>query len=66
MDIILYTTNCPKCKVLKQKLDEKNITYTINDSVKEMRSIGITSAPMLSINGKLLNFSEAVKWVNMS
>ncbi len=63
-DIILYSTNCPKCKVLKQKLDSKGISYTINSSVEEMLDIGITNIPMLSVNDELLSFAEAVKWIN--
>ena len=30
MDVVLYSTGCPKCKVLKKKLDAKDIKYTLN------------------------------------
>lgn len=33
MAITLYSTGCPKCKVLKKKLEEKGIKYTENNSV---------------------------------
>lgn len=64
MNIVLYSTGCPKCKVLKQKLDSKPIQYTENNSVDEMLALGITQAPVLSVDGKLLTFVEANEWVN--
>ena len=62
--IILYTNDCPRCKVLKAKLDQKNISYEINNDQGYMISIGIQSVPMLEIDGELLDFNEAIKWVN--
>lgn len=63
MSIILYSTNCPKCRILEQKLNSKNITFTINNDVDEMEKLGIMSAPVLKIDGELYNFGEAIKWV---
>lgn len=62
--ITLYSTGCPKCKVLKKKIDEKGIKYTVNLSVEEMMTIGITQVPVLCVDGKLLQFKQAVDWVN--
>lgn len=64
MKIILYSTGCPKCKVLKHKLEEKVIAYTENGSVDEMLSLGIVQVPVLSVNGELLDFQTANQWVN--
>lgn len=64
MDVILYSTGCPKCNVLKKKLDAKGIQYTVNNSVEEMEAIGIVSVPVLRANGEMLPFSSAVEWVN--
>lgn len=63
-EVIFYTTGCPKCKILKKKLDEQNISYAINDSVDKMLELGITQVPVLSIDGQLKNFKESVEWVN--
>lgn len=62
-EIVLYSIGCPQCTVLKMKLDRKGIEYRLNDSVEEMQALGITSAPVLSVNGELKKFSEAVRWV---
>lgn len=64
--IILYSTGCPKCKVLKSKLEEKNIEFVENNSVEEMTGLGITQVPVLSVGGVLLDFKKAVTWVNNS
>lgn len=64
MDIILYSTGCPKCKILKKKLDDKNIDYVENDDIETMISLGIEQVPVLSVDNKLFQFAEAVKWVN--
>ena len=62
--VIFYSTHCPKCNVLKAKLDEKNIEYIENNDVKEMISKGWLSAPVLEVDGAALMFKEAVNWVN--
>ena len=62
--ITLYSTDCPKCRVLETKLIMNDIDFEINKDVDEMEKLGIMSAPVLSIDGKLLQFKEAVDWVN--
>lgn len=63
-EIILYSTGCPKCTVLKKKLAAKNIDYVENSSVDDMHELGITYVPVLCVNGQLLNFADANKWIN--
>lgn len=63
-DIILYSTGCPKCNVLKKKLSEKNIVFTENNNTDEMLDMGIMSVPVLKVNGVMMEFVEANKWVN--
>ena len=64
MDIILYSTGCPKCKVLKSKLDAKGIDYIVVDDVNEMVKLGIQTVPYIMINDSLMNFRESIEWVN--
>lgn len=65
MEIILYSTHCPRCTVLETKLKQKNIEYEECNDIEEMLKLGIQEAPQLKVDGKLMTFSEAVKWVNM-
>lgn len=62
--IMLYSTGCPKCRVLKQKLDSKSIQYTEETSVDTMLSLGITQVPVLSVDGNLMPFAQANEWVD--
>ena len=64
MNVILYTTHCPKCNVLHAKLEEKNIEFTENENVRILIKNGYVSAPMLEVDGEFMDFGAAVKWVN--
>ena len=63
MDVILYSTNCPKCKVLEKKLNSSGIDYSIVTDVDVMERKGFQSAPVLEVDDKIYEFSEAVKWL---
>lgn len=61
--IILYSTNCPKCNVLKQKLQNLNINFQISENIKELIQRGFREAPILKIDNQYLKFSEAIQWI---
>lgn len=63
MGIILYSTGCPKCNVLKKKLAESNIEYTESNSVKDLLDRGIDEVPVLKVNNEYLLFKQAVDWI---
>ena len=61
--IVLYEHGCPRCKVLKAKLDQKNVIYeTVND-VEIMKAKGFQEAPKLEVDGVVMDFTKAVKWI---
>ncbi len=60
---ILYTTHCPKCRVLESKLNDKGLPYTVIDDMDEMVAKGFQAAPILEVNGEAMEFGEAIKWV---
>lgn len=62
--IVLYSTGCPRCEVLKNKLANKKIDYTENNSTEEMLALGISQVPMLWVDGDMYAFKGAVDWVN--
>ncbi len=61
--VVLYSTGCPQCKMLKRKLDQAGITYETVSDVDEMLKLGLKSAPALGVNGEIMDFKNAVKWV---
>ena len=63
MEIILYSTHCPRCTVLEAKLKAHNIQYTEVNDVDKMTVLGICSVPVLSVDNKLMNFTEALTWI---
>lgn len=62
--VVLYSTHCPRCSILEKKLYQLGIAYELNTNVKEMIALGMKSAPMLSVNGELLDFTAANDWLN--
>lgn len=62
--IKLYATACPKCEVLKSKLDAKGINYETITGAKAIQELGYMSAPLLEVDGEVLEFGEANAWVN--
>ena len=59
----LYSTDCPKCKILKKKLDDAGISYEENNNTEDMVKLGIEQVPVLCTDETLLSFGEAVKWI---
>ena len=64
MNIILYTVNCPKCKVLEKKLNNANISFEVCKDTKLMAERNISKLPMLEVDGEMLTFKEAVDMIN--
>jgi glutaredoxin len=64
MNITLYTTHCPKCKVIEKKLAMKGIEYKEETNVEEIKALGFTTAPILKVDGEFLKFADANKWIN--
>jgi len=63
-EIILFSSGCPKCKVLKQKLDDKKINYKLSEDFDELVQQNLQTVPVLKVDGEYYQFSEAIKMVN--
>lgn len=64
MNIVVYSTHCPQCKVLEKKLQMAGIEFTICDDMNKMNEMEMKSAPGMQVNdGPLMNFKEAITWV---
>lgn len=61
--VILYEHGCPRCKVLKMKLDQKGIEYENITDIEVMKAKGFQEAPKLEIDGVVYDFKEAVEWI---
>ncbi len=64
MNITLYSTGCSRCTILETKLKQKNINYNLVTDVNTMSDMGFTSVPMLLVDNNLMDFGEAIRWIN--
>ncbi len=64
MGIILYTTNCPQCKMLEGALKNKGLEFQTVYGEEEIAKRGYHSAPIMEADGHIMSFAEAVRWVN--
>lgn len=64
MKVVLYSNDCPRCKILKQKLDAKQVKYEIVSDIDIMTKKGFMMLPMLDVNGEIMEFGKAIEWVN--
>ena len=64
MNVILYSTGCPKCNILKKKLADAKIDYRVIEDVDVMVSKGLKDVPWLEVDGNLMNFVDSSKWIN--
>ena len=62
--VILYSTGCPKCKVLESKLRNKGIEFEIVTDVEIMENKGFLMVPMLEVDEEIYDYNEALQWVN--
>lgn len=63
--ITLYSTNsCPKCKILESKLKINNIKHEKITDEDFILQKGFLTVPVLEVDGKILDFTSAVKWLN--
>lgn len=61
--VILYSTHCPRCKVIEIKLKQKHIDYEECNDVKVMKEKGFEMAPQLEVDGVVMDFKVAMKWI---
>ena len=54
--IILYSTGCPSCNVLKKKLAAKGIQFEENNDQEFMRSMNFVRVPFLDVDCNQMDF----------
>ena len=64
MKVTLYTTHCPKCRVIETKLKSKGIEYIEVTDADEILKLGFQTVPVMDVDGKIFEFAEANNWIN--
>lgn len=63
--IVYSLPTCGQCKVLKKKLGNKNISFTVVEDIEKMLELGIQGVPVLQLDdGTKLIQTSAIKWVD--
>lgn len=61
--VILFSTGCPQCNVLKEKLKAANIDYIEVTDKDTIIAKGITKVPVLEVDGIQMALSAANEWI---
>lgn len=64
MRVKLYTTYCPKCEILKRKLQQKSIIFEEISEIEEIIAKGFMESPVLEVDGEVMKFHDANDWIN--
>ena len=63
--IVYSLPTCGQCKVLKKKLENKNISFTVVEDIEKMLELGIRGVPVLQLDdGTKLTQINAIKWID--
>lgn len=66
-NVILYSSNCPRCIILETKLKQKNILFEVKNSEEDLQELfneGFREMPVLEVDNIKYTFGEAIKMVN--
>lgn len=61
--VTLYTTGCPRCKVLESKLNEAGIKYGVVNDPDKIIEMGFNTAPVMTVDGTIYQFKDAIEWI---
>lgn len=63
-EIILHSNNCPRCRILEDKLNSKNVKFQKHFDAAHLREQGFMTAPVLQVGDKYMAFVEANDYIN--
>ena len=64
--VVLYSTKCPRCKVIAAKMEKKGIPFELKEDfdIEFLIEKGFKSAPVLAVGDNMMEFSAANDWIN--
>lgn len=63
MNVVLYSTGCRRCKIIEEMLIRAHISYSVCSDKTVFEELNFIDAPHLQVGDKIMNFSEAFKWI---
>ena len=64
--IVLYSTGCTRCKLVKQMLDVHHVEYTEITDKQAIEEKDFDSVPVLEVDGKCMEYSELLTWLEQN
>ena len=61
--IVLYSTGCPNCKIIKKKMVRDGIDFLLSNDIDKLIEKGYQSAPILEVDGNFMEYKQAVDWI---
>lgn len=63
--VTLFSTGCPKCRVLEAKLKAANIPFRVISDIDVIVAYGFLSLPVLMTDGtrQTFDFNQAMRWI---
>lgn len=61
--IVLYSTGCPMCEMLKRELKKKSINFDVCSDMTIMAEKGIDKVPILEVDNNKFDTKAALNWM---
>lgn len=64
MKVVLYSIpGCTRCAMLRKKLNAKGIEFEDREDGDAIEAMGFTIAPILEVDGHIMELVDANEWV---
>ncbi len=64
--MILYSNDCPRCKVIKQMLKKYKYDFTEVDNKQKILDLGFTMYPVVEMDGAFYSYSGFLTYLKES
>lgn len=65
MKYLIYSSDtCPKCAMLKKRMDAFGVDYVVETDLQPLKELGIYELPTVVVGGEILNFAKAWKRIS--
>ena len=61
--ITLFSNGCRNCDFVEGLLNAKQIDFKKENDIEIMLQMGFTKMPMLDVDGEMMDFGQAVKYL---
>ncbi len=62
--VTLYSTGCPRCKMLEKALNDAGIVYNYCTDIDTIAKLGVKFVPVLETKEGLLDYAKALQWIH--